>query len=128
MSAPRKFSTKAFAQTNTTFRAYVRDDSTGAAMLPAALTAISYAVTQTVGPSVGTSTGSGSLSPVATYLSGTLSTVGWDIDSIGYNFKATLPASCFPDAGNYNVVFLGTLADGTTFIIAHCDHHAFSRS
>lgn len=129
MGKPSTFPTDGWKSTNTTFRAYVQDDATGINILPSAVSTISYTVTEALGPSQGTVTANAVvLTPVATYLAATLSTTGWFVDQIGYNFQATLPASCFPDAGEYVVDFLFTLgADGSTFPVK-CFHHARSRS
>jgi len=128
MGKPFTFPTEGWAATNTTFRAYVEDDSTGTIIAQAAVSSIAYTVKQSVGPSQGTTTGSGALSPVATYLLSALATTGWHVDNVGYNFKAALPAACFPDAGDYVIDFLFTLAaDGSTFPVK-CYHHAKSRS
>ncbi len=127
MGKPITFQSNGWATTNTTFRAYIENDQTGTFIAPAAVTAIAYTVKQALGPSQGTTTGSGSLSPVSTYLLSSLSLVGWRVDSTGYNFQATLPASCFPDAGDYVVDFLFTIADGSTFPVKTL-HHAYSRS
>lgn len=128
MGKPTTFKTDGSCLTNTTVRAYIEDDLTGSNILRAAISAIAYTVTQAQGKRAGSVTGSGSLSPVATYLTDTLSTTGWTIDSTGYNFQATLPASAFPDPGEYVIDILFTLAsDGTTFPVK-CFHHALSRS
>jgi hypothetical protein len=128
MPKPITFNTGGWVGTNTTFRAYVKDDATGSFILAAAVSSIAYTVKQAAGPSQGTTTGSGGLTPVSTYLLAALSTVGWTVDAIGYNFKAALPASCFPDAGDYVIDFVFTLAaDGSTFPVK-CYHHARSRN
>lgn len=129
MGKPNTFPTDGWKLTNTTIRAYVEDDLTGTIIVPGTVSAISYLVTQSVGPRQATVTGSGDLTPVASYLSATLSSTGWTVDTTGYNFQATLPATCFPDAGDYVIDFIGTLAlDGTTFVLAKCFHHCKSRS
>lgn len=110
-----------------TMRARLYDDSTGALLLPANVNAIAYTVAQSAGPQQGTTTGSGNLSPVADYLFGSLSVVGWTADSLGWNFKATLPATAFPNPGDYVVDFLLTLADGSVFPVK-AYHHASSRT
>lgn len=126
MAKPITFETAGWEDSNTTFRAYIEDDSTGTAILAAAVSAIAYSVTQSLGPSQSDVTGSGSLSPVATYITN-VSLTGWLVDNVGYNFKATLPAACFPEAGHYVVDFLFTLSDGSTFPVK-CFHTAKSRS
>ena len=127
MAKPITFETAGWMNSNTTFRAYIEDDSTGSAIASSAVSAIAYTVTQSLGPTQSTQTGSGSLSPVSTYILSAVSLVGWLVDNVGYNFKATLPASCFPSAGDYVIDFLFTLSDGSTFPMK-CFHHARSRS
>lgn len=129
MGKPTTFQTSGWKLTNTTFRANVQDDATGTNIVPSTVSGISYTVTEALGPQQGVVTANAvALSPVATYLSTSLSLVGWLVDQTGYNFQATLPASCFPDAGEYVVDFLFTLlADGSTFPVK-CFHHARSRS
>jgi hypothetical protein len=128
MGQPSVYQTNGYAKTNTTIRARVTDDAK-APLQQSALSSIAYTVTESQGPQQGAVTGSGSLSPVSTYLQNTLSTTGWFVDQTGFNFQATLPASCFPDPGQYMIDIIGTLsADGTTFVIGQCNHHAWSRS
>ena len=128
MGQPNVFPTNGYAKTNTTIRAYVKDDQTGSNIQQSVVSAIAYTVTQSLGPQQGTVTGTGTFSPVATYLSNTLSTTGWLVDQIGFNFQATLPASCFPDPGQYTIDLIFTLAaDSTTFLV-QCNHHAWSRN
>lgn len=128
MGAPSVFQTNGYSRTNTTIRAYVLDDQTGANMQQSVVSGIAYTVTSSLGNQQGNVTGSGSLSPVSTYLSNTLSTTGWTQDTRGYNFQATLPASCFPEAGQFAILLTFTLAaDGTTFVVK-LDHHAWSRN
>lgn len=109
------FRTQGWASANCAFRACIIDEATGAPIVPATVSAIAWTVRQSVGPSAGSTTGSGSLSPVASYLFGSLSTVGWRQDTTGWNFRALLPASAFSAPGEYVVDFAFTLADGTTF-------------
>jgi hypothetical protein len=52
--------------------------------------------------------------------------VGWTTDATGWNFKATLPPTAFPDPGDYVVEIVFTLSDGTTFPL-RCYHHAEAR-
>lgn len=127
MGKPITFQTNGWAKTNTTVRAYIQDDATGINIVPSTVTAIAYTVTESLGVQAGTQTGSGALSPVATYLFTNLSTTGWFVDTTGYNFQATLPASAFPDPGDYVIDFLFTLSDSSTFPVK-CYHHARSRS
>lgn len=130
MGKPITFSTSGWINTNLTIRAYVQDDQTGSNMAPSNVSAIAYTVTESTGPRPGTKFAFAQpLAPVGTYLSATLSTTGWTIDNVGYNFQATLPAVCFPDAGDYVIDIVGTLAaDSSTFPLAKCFHHARSQS
>ncbi len=123
------FPTDGWIDTNTTFRAYIQDDATGLNIDPTLVSAIDYTVTEALGAQQGTVTADAvNLTPVATYLTIGLSMTGWFFDRIGYNFQATLPADCFPDAGDYVVDLVFTLAsDGSTFPVK-CFHHARSRS
>ena len=128
MGEPITFRTKGWVNTNLTLRGFVRDDQTGVAMLPTACTALSYTVTEATGTNPGRVT-TASLAPVGTYILSGVTTVGWTVDTIGYNFQATLPAAAFPDSGEYVIDIVGTLAsDGSTFILAKCFHNANSRS
>lgn len=130
MGKPNTFYTDGWLNTNTTFRAYVEDDATGTIIAQAAVSAITYTVTESVGPQQGKVTANVvSLTPVSTYILAALSLTGWREDQTGFNFQATLPAAVFPDAGDYVVDFIGTLAsDGSTFVLAKCFHHCKSRS
>lgn len=126
MAKPLTWQTDGWQSTRVTVRACLYDDSTGVPIVPSAVSSIAYTVKESVGPSAGTTTGSGSLSPVSSYLNSSLSVVGWTYDSTGWNFSASLPASCFPDAGDYVVDFVFTLTDGTTFPVK-LYHHVRSR-
>lgn len=128
MGKPINFETSGWARTPGTVRAYIEDDVTGANIAVASVSAIAYSVTESIGKQQGTVTGTGSLSPVSTYLASSLSTTGWRVDQTGYNFQATLPATCFPDPGDYVIDFTFTLtADSSTFPVK-CYHHAYSQS
>lgn len=40
----------------------------------------------------------------------------WTKDTTGYNFKHTVPSTCFPDGGRtYTIEYVFTESDGTTF-------------
>jgi hypothetical protein len=122
------FPTTGWKSTNVTIRAYVDNDQTGTHILAAAVSAISYTVTESLGPNQGTQITTGNLTPVASYLSDTLSTTGWTVDTVGYNFQATLPAACFPDAGEYVIDLIFTLAGDSSTFPVKLYHHARSRS
>ena len=124
---PTTWQTEGWVATRVTVRARLYDDSTGLALDPSNVTAIAYTVTGATGPQQGIVTSSGGLSPVATCLNSTLSVVGWTYDSLGWNFKAPLPATAFPDPGDYVVDFVLTLADGSGFPVK-AYHHARSRN
>lgn len=92
------------------------------------VSAITYTITEQVGPQQNVVTGLGTL-VVASTVYDTLQTgSGWYQDNSGFNFQATLPGAQFPDAGEYIVVFLLTLASGGTPFPVECFHHAYSTS
>lgn len=130
MGKPNVFQTEGFQLTNTTFRAYVQDDATGTNIVPSTVSAIAYTVTKAMSPRQKIKTADAvAITPVATYLAASLSLTGWDVDQVGYNFQFTIPGACFPDAGDYVVDFIGTLAaDSSTFVLAKCFHHSKSRT
>lgn len=129
MGKPVTFQTDGWAATNTTIRAYIQDDATGINIVPSTVSAIAYTITEAMGPNQGhVYANAVALSPVGSYLNSSLSTTGWTVDSTGWNFLASLPAACFPDAGEYVIDLLFTLAaDSSTFPVK-CYHHARSRS
>lgn len=55
---------------------------------------------------------------------------GWDTDTIGHNFRATLAGTAFPVGGNtYQVEFKFTMADGTVgFVIFNGEAEAIYTS
>lgn len=124
---PTTWQTEGWVATRVTVRARLYDDSTGLVLDPSNVAAIAYTVTGSTGPKQGIVTSSGGLSPVANYLNSTLSVTGWTYDSLGWNFKAPLPATAFPDPGDYVVDFVLTLADGSGFPVKTY-HHARSRN
>ena len=79
--------------------------------LKADISAISFTVT--TADDNATQTGTGSL-VVANVIYDTLQlTLRWTTDSRGYNFKTTIPASCFPEGDAlYEVLFVFTPSNG----------------
>lgn len=52
----------------------------------------------------------------------------WTADNTGYNLLVTVPASCFPNAGDYVVRLDLTPTGGNPFPAAYFNHHANSRT
>jgi len=50
----------------------------------------------------------------------------WTVDALGYNFMAILPATAFPNEGDYVVRFDGVPTGFTAFTIAKFYHHCNS--
>lgn len=101
----------------------------GTDAVQSAISIITYTVVESVGPQQGVQTGSGSLavgSSIYNSLQPPSIDPSWTEDNTGYNFAGALPGSCFPDAGEYSVVFMLTPSTGGTPFPVYFTHHANS--
>ena len=130
MSQPVKFRTTGWKGVDTFFKNRAQSPP-GTDILQSTISAIAYTVKESIGPQQGVLTGSGSLVVSATVFN-TLQTPStdpsWTQDNTGYNFSANLPASCFPDVGDYVVTFLLTPTGGGSAFPIVFFHHANSIS
>jgi hypothetical protein len=127
MPAPFKYHTTAYKGVDTSFKARVQSPP-GTLILQATTASISYTVVEQLGPQAGTSTGAGSPTVASSVFDALQLTSDWIQDNTGYNFAVTIPASAFPDAGDYVVVFLITPTGGGSAYPIIFFHHADSIS
>jgi hypothetical protein len=125
--SPLKYRTTGYVAVDTAFKAHVQSPP-GNDITQGATSSISYTVKEMIGAQQGVQTGTGSPSVVSSVFNVLQLTSDWTQDNTGYNFSVTIPASAFPDPGDYVVTFLITPTGGGSAYPIIFFHHADSIS
>ena len=121
MPKPTKWPSAFWQANDTPFAAHVQ--IAGQDIQQSGLSAASYTVTY----SDGTVEANAVSLTIDDVIFNTLQTgPGWTQDNAGYNLLVTIPAACFPHAGDYVVTIWLTPTAGTPICAAYFLHHANS--
>lgn len=123
MPKPTKYPSTGWQGTDTPFAAHIQ--IAGVDITQSGISAATY----TVIFSDGTVEANAVALTVSAVVFNTLQTdARWTVDSTGYNLLFTVPAACFPNAGDYTVRCDLTPSGGNPFPAVYYRHHANSRT
>lgn len=127
MPNPEKFRSIGWALCDTTFLARIQIPP-GVDLVQSAVSSISYTVTEMIGPQQNIFTATAGLSIPAVVFNTLQADAIWTEDAAGYNFKAVLPGSVFPDVGDYVIKFLFSPSAGGSQVPHIVWHRAQSQA